>query len=529
MTRNGFDLRLQYFDCERLASLDEGAALVIGRAPGADVFFAHASISRRHIRLEARHDEVVMIDLASRNGTRVGGLPARRLRLGRQTLLQLGKLPFSLTLTPRRDGRRSPEAIDWSPAALACRTPEGSGPDQKLEARLAELGFKDLQRLGHGPPALTATAPDGTTVRVRAAVLDGLDQDLARRDFMAHGRRLAILRTSTILERHEVPDAEGLLLACWDITGRTSLRRRLAEGPLAFGAAVHIARRLLEALVRIHKHQLRHGAISVDTVFLDVEGHPGLSDLGAGVELDLQAGGRELRPELGVTIAPEAFTHAMDLDDRSDLFAIGALLVAMLTGRPPWPGATAAGLARAALLGVPIGPRLDELPPALQPVVARLLAIDPAERFPDAGSAAIALERAALDHLMPGVDAAVTPEPDRESGRRGTSFGFLAPQLLEVLLLCEALEWSGDMDIHVPGDDSTRLALRRGRIIAAGADSGRGLEVILGLMMVSNGELVLRACADDQEAPAGLPPFAVEDGSMRRLMNQTGAGPAAGL
>ena len=91
-------------------------------------------------------------------------------------------------------------------------------------------------------------------------------------------------------------------------------------------------------------------------------------------------------------MSPEQATGSRELDERSDIYSLGAVAYYLLTGRPPFEGedGIAVLIAHARDPVVPPSRLRPGIPEDLERVVLRCLAKDPAERFPDAAS----LERA---------------------------------------------------------------------------------------------------------------------------------------
>ena len=90
-------------------------------------------------------------------------------------------------------------------------------------------------------------------------------------------------------------------------------------------------------------------------------------------------------------MAPEQLRDAHSVDKRTDIFALGALLYALLTGRPPFDGHDQLKIMNDTASGayVPIG---DAFGRGLQAVIARCLAVDPSDRFQDAAALLAALD-----------------------------------------------------------------------------------------------------------------------------------------
>ena len=91
-------------------------------------------------------------------------------------------------------------------------------------------------------------------------------------------------------------------------------------------------------------------------------------------------------------MSPEQATGDRELDERSDIYSLGAVAYYLLTGRPPFDGEAAIGVMIAHARDPVVPPSLVRagIPEDLERVVLRCLAKDPADRFPDAAS----LERA---------------------------------------------------------------------------------------------------------------------------------------
>jgi serine/threonine-protein kinase len=91
-------------------------------------------------------------------------------------------------------------------------------------------------------------------------------------------------------------------------------------------------------------------------------------------------------------MAPEQATHGQEVDERSDIYAMGAVAYYLLAGRPPFEGEDGMALliAHARDPVLPPSRVSPGIPEDLERVVLRCLAKDASERYPDAGS----LERA---------------------------------------------------------------------------------------------------------------------------------------
>ena len=146
---------------------------------------------------------------------------------------------------------------------------------------------------------------------------------------------------ATFYESGEIADVAFIAMEYVD--GET-LRDRLGRGSLRFEMVVAVGAILLEALHHAHLAGLLHRDIKPENVMLTPGGAPKLLDFGlaraaspeAPTLPDLTRGG--IAGTVGY-MSPEQLA-GQDLDVRSDLFAVGALLYEMLAGRPAFPGAS---------------------------------------------------------------------------------------------------------------------------------------------------------------------------------------------
>lgn len=113
-------------------------------------------------------------------------------------------------------------------------------------------------------------------------------------------------------------------------------------------------------------------------------------------------------------VAPEQALNIRNADHRSDIFSLGCSLFKLLTGELPWSGASVTDrlVARTREDAAPARRFRAELPPQLEAVVARMLARDPARRFPSAAEAAAAL---AAWSMQPSRCAATLHAPQANS------------------------------------------------------------------------------------------------------------------
>jgi serine/threonine protein kinase len=227
--------------------------------------------------------------------------------------------------------------------------------------------------------------------------------EVVRRTTIAHDAVDPILSRTWALEQ-----AHGnRFIVCEDIPG-LSLADELARlGPLPTAEACRLMLPIFMAVAELHRRGAVHGGLSLDALRRE-PASPGAGERTGRVRL-LQvplAGDPHAVPAqtpidatervsgLGRRasfVAPELMLPGRFSDERSDIYALGCMLHALLTGVPPcWQGDAQRTLSQAAFVGPPpLGP--PQVPVEVAALVSYLVARDPASRYPNAAEAADAL------------------------------------------------------------------------------------------------------------------------------------------
>jgi tetratricopeptide (TPR) repeat protein/predicted Ser/Thr protein kinase len=244
---------------------------------------------------------------------------------------------------------------------------------------------------------------------VAIKVLYGRAEGEHRERLFREARILENLRHPGIVRyvAHGETDMGKPYLAMEWIDGET-LGRRLSRTGLTMGESVRLVTRVAETLAMTHANGIIHRDIKPANLILrdgNVDS-PTLIDFGiARVDLDPSAitNTGVMLGTLGY-MAPEQARGTKPLDARADVFALGAVLFKCLTGRPAFAGDDEVAMLAKMVSEAP--PRIRELredvPAALDELLARMLARDRRERPADGGI--VAAELAALGTLD-GTDA----------------------------------------------------------------------------------------------------------------------------
>jgi serine/threonine-protein kinase len=160
--------------------------------------------------------------------------------------------------------------------------------------------------------------------------------------------------------------------------------------------AVHFALEMCDALDTMHKHGVVHRDLKPENVMVGAEDHIKLIDFGIAMKEDARRiTHATITPALGTPdyISPEQVKGQRG-DQRSDIYALGAVLYEMLTGQPPFTGPNPLAVMNERMLHDPEPARElnPEIPPALEEILFRALERDPRHRYSTAHEMAWDLE-----------------------------------------------------------------------------------------------------------------------------------------
>jgi hypothetical protein len=233
------------------------------------------------------------------------------------------------------------------------------------------------------------------------------DAEYVRR-FRDEAKRVAALNHPHIVPIYAFGQDEerGLLYHVMPVLHGSLRDRLLQEGHLLPDEAVRLVQQIASALGAAHALGLVHRDVKPENILLDAEGNGLLTDFGIARPLTelRQAGVARTLAKTGMPIgtpeymAPEQL-RVSPLDQRVDIYALGAVLYELVTGAPPHEAASPFEVA-ALTLSAPIVPpaqRNPEVWPALEQVMLKALARETTDRYPDMHSFSAALT-AAVHH-----------------------------------------------------------------------------------------------------------------------------------
>lgn len=169
----------------------------------------------------------------------------------------------------------------------------------------------------------------------------------------------------------------------------TTLARRLAAGPLPPREAAALLATVARAVAYAHDQGILHRDLKPSNILIDVHGHPYVCDFGLAKELDASLSLTGSGAILGTPgyISPEqASPRRGAVGPASDVYALGAVLYHMLTGRPPFQATSAWDTLMMVLEQDPVPPRVLDpgVDPDLEMIALKCLEKRPDLRYPSA-------------------------------------------------------------------------------------------------------------------------------------------------
>jgi serine/threonine-protein kinase len=168
------------------------------------------------------------------------------------------------------------------------------------------------------------------------------------------------------------------------------------RGEIPWREVVDLAIQLCDALHYAHEKSIVHRDLKPSNLMITVDGKLKLTDFGIAKDLDrttqLTAPGRTLGT--AAYMAPEQIRGTPAVSHKTDLYSLGVLMYQMLTGRPPFEGASAVVLMHCHLNEPPPRPsaHVETIPEELDNLVVKLMAKSPADRPWDAAAVGEALK-----------------------------------------------------------------------------------------------------------------------------------------
>ena len=262
-------------------------------------------------------------------------------------------------------------------------------------------GYEVLELLGRGGMGVVFRARHlrlNRIVALKMAIAGGYASKYERERFQREVVAVAGLRHPNVVQIHDVGDSDGRPYYTMEFVDGGTLAERLAGTPMPAHQAALLVGTLASAVEAAHLGGIIHRDLKPSNVLLAADGTPKIGDFGlarrqeGGATLTI-SGARVGTPSYMAPEQARGLTHAVG--PGLDIYALGAILYELLTGRPPFRAETAAETERQVIEQEPVSPsRLNaKVPTDLETVCLKCLEKEPGGRYATAAALAEDLRR----------------------------------------------------------------------------------------------------------------------------------------
>jgi WD40 repeat protein len=321
-------------------------------------------------------------------------------------------LPVSETVPPSAPGPAA-EAPTVAPRPAPANGPPPTSPFAVEPATLAPAvgpaaadfatvpGYEILGELGRGGMGVVYQARQvslNRLVALKMILVGGHAGEAERARFRLEAEAVARLQHPNIVQVFDVGESGGHPYFSLEFLSGGTLAQKLDHRPQPARAAAELTALLARAVHAAHLCGIVHRDLKPANILLAADGTPKITDFGLAKRLDAEAHLTQSNAVLGTPsyMAPEqAEARSRAVGPAADVYALGAILYEMLTGRPPFLAETPLDTILQVVADPPVPPtRLQSRVPAeLEAVCLTCLHKQPGRRYPTARALAEDLDR----------------------------------------------------------------------------------------------------------------------------------------
>jgi serine/threonine protein kinase/tetratricopeptide (TPR) repeat protein len=259
--------------------------------------------------------------------------------------------------------------------------------------------YKILEKLGEGGMGVVYRAED--TKLKRTVALKFLPPELtkdpeAKKRFIQEAQAASALDHSNICTVHEIDETpDGQMFICMSCYEGKTLKEKISKGPLKLEEAVILAVQIARGLAKAHGQGIVHRDIKPANIFVTEEGQVKIFDFGIA-----KLAGQTRLTKADSTVGTIAYmspeqTRGEDVDQRTDIWALGIVLYEMVTGKLPFQGEHEQAVVYSIVNEEPepLTSLRTGVPMEFEGIVGKCLAKSPAERYQHADELIVDLNR----------------------------------------------------------------------------------------------------------------------------------------
>ncbi|MGE5207869.1 MAG: protein kinase domain-containing protein [Alphaproteobacteria bacterium] len=274
-------------------------------------------------------------------------------------------------------------------------------PGERLGKLAGDFGdYALLEEIGRGGQGIVYLARQKSLHRTVALKVIGLGPWATRahiKRFRREAEAAASLDHPFIVPIYEIGEREGSCYFSMKFVEGGQLDEFVEREPISIQRAVELVAKLARTVHYAHQHGVLHRDIKPGNILVDTNGEPHLTDFGLARLTETESTVTGTRDLIGTPsyMAPEqAVRNNAQLTNATDVYALGAVLYQLLTGRPPFSGQTSYETIRLLLHTEPRSPRLlnPKIDRDLSTICLKCLEKDPQRRYPSAVALAEDLE-----------------------------------------------------------------------------------------------------------------------------------------
>jgi len=246
--------------------------------------------------------------------------------------------------------------------------------------------YRILEKLGEGGMGVVYKAEDLKLHRFVALKFlpPHVSDDEATQRFVNEAHAVSALDHPNICVIYEIDQTpEGQMFIAMPCYDGASLQAMIKKGPLALDEAIGIAGQVARGLAKAHEKGIVHRDVKPGNILVTSDGLAKIVDFGLA-KLATQTRLTRAGTTLGTVMymSPEQ-ASGQEVDERSDIWSLGAVLYEMVTGRPPFEGEHEQAIIYSILNQTPepVGSLLPGAPKDLERILMKALAKNPAERY----------------------------------------------------------------------------------------------------------------------------------------------------